>query len=222
MEDMKAAQAPDSALARKARSEKLLHEQGVPLNAKLPAIEDEQTAQPRSKEEVAYRALCLATVAVKGEGLDQARLLDICQHYQVQEHLTPNEKRFIDNESPSDQDRTNFLWRYEACWTLLWALGFIQELGHPDHICDVPAAVTVLRERTSDQLVRDARLRPMSEILDQADLIYRYHWATVDARVKGQSPPAGLNPGVVYERHYALNWLIGYMGQDWDDVSTDT
>jgi hypothetical protein len=27
---------------------------------------------------------------------------------------------------------------------------------------------------------------------------------------------------VVYERHYALNWLTGYMDQDWDDISTDT
>jgi Domain of unknown function (DUF4272) len=27
---------------------------------------------------------------------------------------------------------------------------------------------------------------------------------------------------VVYERHYALNWLMNYLGQAWDDVSTDT
>jgi uncharacterized protein DUF4272 len=31
-----------------------------------------------------------------------------------------------------------------------------------------------------------------------------------------------LDSGVVYERHYALNWLIGYMGREWDDVTTDT
>jgi len=27
---------------------------------------------------------------------------------------------------------------------------------------------------------------------------------------------------VTLERHYALNWLIGYMEQEWDDISTDT
>jgi hypothetical protein len=27
---------------------------------------------------------------------------------------------------------------------------------------------------------------------------------------------------VTDERHYALNWLIGYLEQAWDDVSTDT
>ncbi len=28
--------------------------------------------------------------------------------------------------------------------------------------------------------------------------------------------------GVTKDRHYALNWLIGYMEQEWDDISTDT
>jgi hypothetical protein len=31
-----------------------------------------------------------------------------------------------------------------------------------------------------------------------------------------------LHPGVAQERHHALNWLIGYMDQEWDKVSTDT
>jgi hypothetical protein len=48
------------------------------------------------------------------------------------------------------------------------------------------------------------------------------NWACVNARVKGEAPSAGLNQSVVYERHYALNWLIKYMDQEWDKVSTDT
>jgi hypothetical protein len=58
-------------------------------------------------------------------------------------------------------------------------------------------------------------------MLDQADLMYRYNWAVTDARINSK-PSADLEAGVVQERHYALNWLIGYMDQDWDDVSTDT
>jgi len=34
--------------------------------------------------------------------------------------------------------------------------------------------------------------------------------------------PHGVDCEMVVERHHALNWLIGYQGQDWDDVSTDT
>jgi len=32
----------------------------------------------------------------------------------------------------------------------------------------------------------------------------------------------GVDAGIVIERHAALNWLIGYMGQSWDEITTDT
>jgi len=105
---------------------------------------------------------------------------------------------------------------------MLWALGYVEDLGKPSSICDVSKAVTIMKERTSAQFLADAKLRSFSQVLDEADLIYRYDWAVVDARVNGKSAPAGLDPGVVQERHQALNWLIGYMDQHWDDVSTDT
>lgn len=79
-----------------------------------------------------------------------------------------------------------------------------------------------LRDLGTEGLRKKARLRPQADILDACDLIYRYHWAVVDARLKNAPAPAGLDSGVVYERHYALNWLVGYMDQDWDDISTDT
>jgi len=89
-------------------------------------------------------------------------------------------------------------------------------------ICDVRKAVTIMKKRTTEQFIVDAELRSLAQMLDQADLIYRYNWAVTDARINSQPSPAGLEAGVVQERHYALNWLIGYMDQDWDDVSTDT
>jgi hypothetical protein len=82
--------------------------------------------------------------------------------------------------------------------------------------------VGFLQDRTQEQFIADAKLRSIESILDEADLIYRYRWAVVDARVKGEDAPALLHPGVAMERHHALNWLIGYMEQEWDDVSTDT
>jgi hypothetical protein len=33
---------------------------------------------------------------------------------------------------------------------------------------------------------------------------------------------AGLEAGVVLERHYALNGFIRYLDSEWDDISTDT
>jgi hypothetical protein len=136
--------------------------------------------------------------------------------------FSPDERRFLSNRTPTEHDRVQFSWRYEGAWVMLWALGYVETLDKPTTICDVPRAVTFMKDRTMAQFISDATLRSSTEILDAADRIYRYHWAVVEARVTQQEPPAGLEPGVTMERHYALNWLIRYMDQAWDDVTTDT
>jgi hypothetical protein len=72
-----------------------------------------------------------------------------------------------------------------------------------------------------EAFVQHARLRPLGAVLDETDMIYRLHWAVRQAQLDGGVPPASLNPGVVTERHHALNWLTRYEDQ-WDDVTTDT
>ncbi|MCB7514804.1 DUF4272 domain-containing protein [bacterium 210917-SL.2.15] len=36
-----------------------------------------------------------------------------------------------------------FIWQYEPLLVLLWALGFVEDLFFPDHICDVPASTSM-------------------------------------------------------------------------------
>jgi hypothetical protein len=213
---------PKEAIERKRLSESVLIKQNVPISKTLPVIESESDSKRRTVEEIAYRALSLLVVAVKGEGLEQARVLKLAKEYGLDSRFTPKERVFIGIEKPSDRDRVQFIWRYESAWTLLWALGYVDKLDKPVSICDVRKAVAIMKDRTSRRFISDSRLRPLGRILDEADLIYRYHWAVVDARLKGQPAPAGLEPDVIMERHYALNWLIGYMDQEWDDISTDT
>lgn len=207
---------------RKARSEAILKKRNVPINSHLPFIEDSKEALKRSKEEVALRAMALLIVAVKAEGLEQEIVDKLIKEYDLSSELSPKERKFIADPEPSQFDKTQFIWRYEAAWILLWALNYVQDLAPPTAICDVSAAVTFLQQRNREQFINDAKIRPISEILDENDLIYRYHWAVVDARVNGLIIPEEIDSSVVLERHYALNWLIGYMGQEWDDVSTDT
>jgi Domain of unknown function (DUF4272) len=213
---------PAEALRRKERSEIALMAEGVPVNKFLPVVETEKDAKRRTTDEVAYRALALLVVAVKGEGLDQPTVEKLVKDYGLESHLTPKERAFVRAKAPSQHERVQFAWRYEAAWTLLWALGYVDKLEKPVAICDVPKAVKFMQQRKTQTFIAEAKLRPMTEILDQVDRIYRYHWAVVDARVNGRQAPAKLEPGVTLERHYALNWLVGYMDQAWDDVSTDT
>jgi Domain of unknown function (DUF4272) len=210
------------ALDRKLRSERILQAEGVPFFAALPVIETTAEALKRSKEEVALRALCLLLVAAKGEGLEQELVERVLEFHELRPHLTRKELAFVLDNSPSQHDRIQFTWRHEAAWTLLWALGFVAQLGKPAQICDVEFAARTMTERTTSQFIEDSELRPIADILDRADLIYRYHWAVRNARTKGQQVPAALDPGVTEERHYALNWLIGYGQQTWDHVTTDT
>ena len=210
------------AIDRRLRSETILRAEGVPFLAALPVIETAAEALKRPKEEVALRTLCLLIVAAKGEGLEEDVVERVLKSYELQPYLTPKELAFVLDNSPSQHDRVQFIWRYEAASTLLWALGFVDQLGKPVQMCDVKFAVATMTERTTSQFIEDSELRPIADILDQADLIYRYHWAVRDAHLKGQQIPAALNPDVTEERHYALNWLIGYLEQAWDDVATDT
>lgn len=210
------------AIERRQRSERILRGEGVPTLATLPAIETAAEATKRPKDEVALRALCLLLVAAKGEGLDPEIADNVLEFHELRPHLTPKELAFMQDRSPSEHDRIQFAWRHEAAWTLLWSLSFVDQLGKPDRICDVEFGARTMTERTTPQFIEDAALRPIAAILDEADLIYRYHWAVTNARLKGQPPPASLDPGVTQERHHALNWLIGYEDQAWDDITTDT
>jgi hypothetical protein len=210
------------ALQRKELSESILKAKGVSFIEHLPVIETEAETKHRSRDEIAYRALALLVIAGKGVGLEQPRVEKITKDYNLASHFTPKESAFIKNPNPSEDDRLQFIWRYEAAWVLLWDLGYVEKLESPDSVCNVPQAVTFMRNRTTEQFLADAKLRPLSEILDQADIIYRYDWAAVDARIHGKKLPANLNAGIIQERHYALNWLIGYMEQEWDDISIDT
>jgi hypothetical protein len=213
---------PNEALSRKARSIAILKKEGVPFIDSLPVIETEAEAKRRSTEEVALRAIALCIVAVKGEGMEKKEIDQLVEKYAIAKAFSPKERKFIENAKPSEHDRIQFAWRYEDYWVMLWALGFVDDLSRPDKICDVPKAVSFLRDLGGEGFLKKAKLRPAREILDAADLIYRYHWATTEARIKNQPPPASLDPGVVMERHYALNWLVGYSDQEWDDVTTDT
>jgi Domain of unknown function (DUF4272) len=221
-EEHKRKEPSQEALERKARSMVHLKKEGVPTIDHLPVIEDSKNAKTRTADEIAKRAIAVCLTAVKGEGVDQATVDSLVQKFGADKFFSPAEAAFIKNPNPTQQERIQFSWRYECYWVLLWALGYVDTLERPEGICDVPKAVGFLRDRDTAQFLKDAKLRPFAAILDEADFIYRYHWAVVDARLKGKEIPAKLDKGVVQERHYVLNWLIGYMDQEWDDISTDT
>ncbi|CUU48467.1 hypothetical protein BCD96_002725 [Clostridium beijerinckii] len=161
-----------------------------------------------------------------GENIEESRefFKGFLKRYGVTNELTESEKKIIFG-TPEKQDVINMAWKYEAYWTLIWALGILDELDYPSQICDCDFAINVVADcKDFNEFMKKVNLRSIDQILNEADLIYRYNWACVDARIHGQNMPAQLDSGVVFERHWGLNWLIGKGtdNDDWDCVSTDT
>ena len=98
----------------------------------------------------------------------------------------------------------------------------MEELKYPSDICNVRDVVSKILHPEREEFISNSAIRSKSEILDELDKTYRMNWTCVDARIKGEAVSGGINPSVVYERHYALNWLTRYQNQDWDDVTTNT
>jgi hypothetical protein len=216
-------------LARQERSQKILLAYAVPLNEALPPLAGDEQVRLRSKEDIVRRAIAVLMTAIYAEitrdqDLEDARAVikKTLETYAAEVFFTPEEKAFLESGKLKDRDVAKFIWRYECYWAALWALSFVDELDYPQNICDVGAMIRFLHESGSMAVFSEqAVLRSSGEILDQADLLYRYNWACADARANGLEAPAFLNHGVVMERFRMLGWIIRHKEQDWDELSAE-
>ncbi|MBV8919586.1 DUF4272 domain-containing protein [Bradyrhizobium sp.] len=221
---------PPDAIARRARTLKLLGNTRPAPPASMPPCFGEAEAALRPASEVFERALGLFCVAAQGvavENGDKSVLAFMREQNPIGINaLTPQERIFLEAENPDAQTAVQMSWRYEALNVLLWTLS----IG-PDHldpageIADVNALVQRVLDIANDKSeVRELNLRPAAEILDALDLTWRQHWITRQARLEGVEVET-LNPSVVMERHHALNWITGFQNDrstDWDNIDTPT
>ena len=207
---------------RKQKTEVFLKAQGYPVNPGLPLIESEGEAQLREPAEVACRILALVSVSAAASGVDKSAIMQFLHAEVLWDALSPLEQKFLLTQNSSDEKRGLFAWRTEAAWLLLWALGFIDDLGLPIQECDEDRIINVVpcTGESTDAFVEGAKLRSLSEILDASDLIYRAHWASRHLEEQGRA--CAVDPDVILEWHTAINWLTVYDEADWDDVITDT
>ncbi|WP_199912771.1 DUF4272 domain-containing protein [Aquimarina aquimarini] len=210
---------------RKVDNEAILEVSNIKINKNLPVVESEEDTSIRSPKEIAERVTLLAVTNMVAFGnISGEEALEYLDRYTLLEKATPKELDFLKN--PTDDAKSYETWKCECIWVLMWALAIIENLGFPDHLADlnkIPSEKYPIGEGKDPNLFINAinTSRSKQEILDANDLYYRLDWACVDARIKGEEIKE-VNPGIVYERHYALNWLINYMNQDWDNVSCDT
>jgi len=211
---------------RKARSIATVTDLGIAHTDWLPELASENEVTLPEAGSIIDRATSLLAAAVRAETAREGSPMPCEQVEQVLPRalraLTPDEQAWMANDSPDSQTITNFGWRYECVPVLLWALGIEPTLAVPETICDVPGTTRTVLETDWDAVEPQLTLRSEAEVLDQADLYYRIHWAIVDSRVNSTPPVVGVEHGAVVERRHALEWLIDSHNTPWDDVALNT
>ena len=213
-----------TAQERKDISIEILKSQGVPFIDHLPLVYETSEVAPREKDEVIARAtcsfaaiMCACSLRDNGELTDEDKqgakdFLD--NRFGCIDKLTRMERRVIESEASYDE-AVNMGWKYESLWALLWAMGLVKELDFPKDICDCNFVMKTFSGDFSERV----KMRGTDEILQALDLVYRYHWACVNARVHG-TKSAGLDEEVVMERRGGLEWLC-CKGAENDNLSDE-
>lgn len=150
------------------------------------------------------------------------KLEEFIERYNAYELFTVQERNYLLNQNPEHSELIQYSWKPECIWILIWSLSLLPKLDVPADLCNPNFIFDTVFHSSKQELLEQSTVRSASEVIDELDFIYRAHWAVREAQLKYQPIPVALNASVVYERHYALNWLVNYMEQEWDSVSTDT
>lgn len=214
---------PADAQARKKRSMATIDSHGLRVTPHLPPVVGGSEVDTRSAADVLARASALLAVAVRAESLHTGEALSLPEIRArlplAFDHLSPREQAFMAQDEPAPSDVVvQFAWRYEGVRLLEWALGIADDLPFPTATCDAARVTAAMLSRANGK----PTLRSNAGLLDALDLHLRLHWITRQAHVDGKLPVAGVDAGVVQERHQALNWLLRVQDADWDDIDTPT
>lgn len=219
---------PESPEQRRAKNNEFIKSQGIKCYENLPVTSDAEEAKPKSLEEIAARAYscfwviqiaCDVNNGVYEDSVDYFKPL--LEKRGLMGYLNTKEKRFLDG-TYTLQDAFDMDWAYEALYSLLYALGFVEEIRNASTVCDSYSVIkTVNSSPTLKDFIGRCALRSNSELLEALDLYYRYDWAITEKRLDPATPTGNLNASVVIERRRGLEWIFADEA-DWYDISMDT
>lgn len=201
----------------------ILSARGIFVIQHLPQIGDDSEFRLRSVEEIHRRMCGNFLYFMRGQvAMAGAPLEDLREYYggvPGWDHLTLAERVVVEAAEPTDEQVIESSWALEAVNVLAWAIGVTPGLPWPNSLCDLHGTIDAVRFAAPHE---ELAAKPLVEVLDQADLHYRLHWACRQCvQVEGKPPPGDVDPSVVLERRRALEWLISDQC-GWDDVDLST
>jgi hypothetical protein len=166
---------------------------------------------------VAVLCALIASANSDGEFVGE-EVLDWLEECRLRHAISPREEGFLFNST--EKERSDMTWRTEAAGVLAWCLSWTPMPGMDEQVDGTWLGENVLNGDVR-RMIEHARLRSEPEIHAAFDLVLRVHWAIVHHRINNLPPLPGVDADIIYERHYAFNWVID-PEIAWDDVTTDT
>ena len=208
---------------RKDKTEKILVKFDIPINVHLPLIEEESESKIRDAKDIAKRLLVLTYLNVSAEQEDKSEIIEFLHTDDLWNAVSEDEKALFLKKELTEQETYNISWRSECIYLMLWAINKVDILEFPPRNCEISEILKLLPDylEPSKDFIENAKLKATNEILDMSDLLYRLHWAVRQAGLEKKNSPRDIDPGIVQERHYAINWITYYY-DNWDDITTDT
>lgn len=201
----------------KLKTEKFLQDNGVEVNTDLPTIESIKDVTPRSAEKVAKRICALTYVIGIAYDANRDELTKLLKDYDLWDSVTYKERRLLEASSVSQNEKLVCSWVPESIQALAWCIGLV-ELDNFNH-CDDDLSSKIPFKEDPREFIQNSSLKELGEIQEQADLLYRMHWASVNTRLSGEK--TDLNEGVIMYRRQAIDWVYG-VEPEWEDISLDT
>ncbi|MCG9754692.1 DUF4272 domain-containing protein [Shewanella insulae] len=183
----------------------------------LPLIEGIDDVEPRTAADVAARLCAMSYVIGLGYDVPGNELKSKIEKYGLSEYVSIYEMALLNQDSISQQDKFNMQWLAEAAQALAWTIGLVEM----DHFqgCDDDLAEKIPFNTDPSCFISESKLRPLDEIQQQADLLYRMHWYAKNCRFEGKE--SKLCESTISERRKAIDWAYG-VEEDWDEVPMDT
>jgi hypothetical protein len=209
-----------TALERKQHTEKLLAKLGIHLIDELPPMEEESMVRLTTPQEIAERILVLTYLnCIASEQSLRTEVIGFLKQEGLWKKASEAEKKLFAKSHFTDEEEINIRWRGESIWMLLWTINKVEKLDLPVDLVNPQEVFKLLPAFMKDtrDFISEAIVRTKTEIMDQADFLFRLNWAIKQLESDGANE-LELSRGVAYERYYSLNWVT-FTQKEWDEAS---
>jgi len=207
----------------KIENQAILAALNIPYYDRVILYKDEMESKIRSSIDIAKRILVLSYLCyVAGTDENKSAIINYLKEEDLWNSASKAEKKLFLKKNPTAIEKITISWSIEAVWLLLFTINKVEKLDLPQLEINLDLIFDRLPEFMADSkaFINSAATRPVIEILSMWDLIYRLHWACRDAELNDKKQ-FDLNPGILQERHHAINWVIN-SDKNWENITTDT